>query len=705
VEKLKPKIVLIKQLLSIFTLSLLSFPTYAVQTVCNDNGGAGWPINDGSNTTIPIEYIFGDIGLLTDLDVDVDISHTWMGDLTASVTSPGGTNVVLFERPGTTAASTLNGGPFGCPGNNLDVLFNDESGNPPIENATCGNNPAYSGNAQPHNAAPNNLSAVDGEAPTGIWNFNFMDPVNQDTGTMNEACLVVSAAAVTFDQWVSTNATCSDAVDALSISTGTNLFVCYTLSNPADESFTLSAGDWNDSLGNNLVGLEGTYNAGASQTINFGPFAAGTAPYILGTTVGTANVTVRGNSVNFPSTQNLFTDETVSISVSNVAPGAANKPLYLYNNLNLSRISPTTAQAEVNINEGATATWTLTPALQSNLAINATGGSIPLSLYLRELGNGNNRTILFTLSGSSSGEIATSSQVIALTGTATLYNINVPITVATNLVNGETITLTMTNNTTGSSNRRVLVTPSDGASNHSLVSLPSNTIINVDSITVHSAAFPAVSAITSAQAGNSIFIRAVISDPFGSFDITSTNHTITDPTPTVQVNNVAMTQVADSGTNTKTYEASYTVPGFPVLGDWRIDVLGNEGNEGINHSNFIDFIILAPPSLSVLKSASNGSANPGSVITYTITVTNTGLGIANSVVLNDTPSLFTDIDTGSFICSIGCPSSGVTMGTPTFTLDGDGDVTVWDLIMSGSLNGSGSAPNNAFSIQYTATIE
>jgi len=700
-----------KKILSkaLFSIFFIAHNSYAAQTICNDNGGAGWPITDGSNTTIQIDYDFGDAGYLTDVDVDVDISHTYTGDLTASITDPSGSNtVILFERPNTTAAFNVDTGPYGCSFNDIDVLFDDESLNAPIENITCTSSPAFSGNHQPHNASPNDLSAFDTINPTGIWQFNFMDPVSADTGTMNEACLVISSASVTLDQWVSTNATCTDTIDEINTIVGTNLYVCYTLSNAGDESFTLSAVDWNDSLGNDLTSLEGIYNVGDSQTVNFGPFVAGSSPFFQGTTIGTSDATIRGNSPpDFPSSENIFTNEAITVNVSNVLPGSAAKPLYLYNNLSLSRVTPVVTQTEVNVDELATQTWTMAPNLESDLTID-TGTLMSLSVYLREVGLGSNRNITFTVAGSVSGTIATFTQTFSLTGSSVLHNINFAYVggAPTVLQDGETITLSITNNTSGSGNRRVRVIPADPLGNNSTLFFPSNTIINVDSIAVYNVDYatnPTATAITHAQAGDTLYIRAVISDPFGTFDITSINNLITDPTPTIQATNVASIVVLDDITAAeKTYEFSYTVPAFPVLGDWTIDVTGNEGSviEGISHSNFIDFLILAPPSLVVVKSASTGSASPGDTITYTILVSNSGLGFADNIVLNDIPSQFIDIDTGSFTCSTGCPASGVTMGTPTFTNDVDGDVINWNLMMGGSLTGG-----ESFSVEYDADVE
>ncbi|MDF1781865.1 MAG: proprotein convertase P-domain-containing protein [Alcanivoracaceae bacterium] len=691
--------------MSLILLSAASVPAYAAQTSCNNNGGAGWPINDGDQTTISIDYNIADIGFITDLDVDVDISHTYTGDLTARIISPQGTAVTLFERPGTATGFNVNGGPFGCAGNDINVLFDDESAGAPLENAACGNNPAYSGSHRPHNNAPNNLSAIDGENPAGAWSFFFMDPVNQDTGTMNEACIVVSSVSVTFDQWVSTNATCSDQLDTLSVLTGSNLYVCYTLRNSGDESLVLNGGNWNDSLGNDLSGFVGTYAAGASQTLNFGPFAAGGAKFPIGSSSATSDVTMTGNSANFPAPNTLFTDESVQVSVGNTPPSSGNKQLYLYSNSTMSRTAPATNQAELTIAKGNNQTWTLTPALQAPLTLNTTGGQIPVTLYLRESGGGAARNFTLTLSGSTSGTIGSLATAITLTGTSTAYTVNVPISGATSLVSGETISLNLDNTTGGGGARNILLDPSGAATNFSLVTLPSNTVINVDSVRAYAVSYatnPAASPITTIQPGQTVYIRSQVSDPFGSFDISSATIDVTDPTPTLLQNDAAMTQVFDSTTNTKIYEYSYNVNPFAVQGAWRFEVTANEGTEGVRDSEYLDFSVVSPPSVTVVKSSNVvGGANPGTPVTYQIVVSNTGAGPATNIQLTDVLSRFVTLNQASFSCSTGCPASGVTLGTPSFTANPSGKVIQWDLLMGGSLSSGG----GSFTLQYQATVD
>lgn len=694
--------------MSLAVLSVASVPAYAAQTSCNNNGGAGWPINDGDQTTISIDYNIADIGFITDLDVDVDISHTYTGDLTARIISPQGTAVTLFERPGTATGFNVNGGPFGCAGNDIDVLFDDESAGAPLENATCGNNPAYSGSHRPHNNAPNNLSAIDGENPGGAWSFFFMDPVNQDTGTMNEACIVVSSAGVTFDQWVSTNATCNDQLDLLTVQPGTNVYVCYTVTNRGDEAFTLNSGDWTDSLGRDLSGLEGSYAASATRTINLGPYSAGTAPFPLGSTSATSEVTVTGNSVTFPSSQTLVTDEAVTVNVSNSTPATGNKQLYLYTNQTLSRTIPAADQGNVTLaRDGGTATWSLTPALQSSFVIDSAATSIPVTLYLSRGNGGTRRDMDLTLSGSVSGVIGTLTNVQQTMGTtATAYTYNIPITGTRSLQAGEQIQFTLTNvYALGGGARDLIIDPADaGGTNLSLITLPASTVINVDSVQAYGVSYasnPSAMPITSVVPGQTVYIRAQVSDPFGSFDISSATIDITDPTPTLQVNDGAMTQVQDSGTNTKIYEYAYNVTPFVVQGIWRFDVTANEGTEGVLHNNYIDISVVAPPVLTVVKSSGAATANPGDLVTQFIAVTNNGNGAAANVSLSNTISNFVTLNVGSFSCSAGCPASGITLGTPTFTTDGNGKIIQWDMDMNGSLSPGG----QSFTVQYQVTVD
>jgi hypothetical protein len=117
----------------------------------------------------------------------------------------------------------------------------------------------------------------------------------------------------------------------------------------------------------------------------------------------------------------------------------------------------------------------------------------------------------------------------------------------------------------------------DSQTKPSKISLPVSTYINVNSVDVYSAAYPGGSIITSAVAGTTRYIRAVVSNPFGFTDITGLDFTIT-PTGSV----VAGTLVASSGC-TRTYQYTWILPGTTT--DYTILATGKQGYENnLTHS-------------------------------------------------------------------------------------------------------------------------
>src|SRR5207344_134485 len=106
------------------------------------------------------------------------------------------------------------------------------------------------------------------------------------------------------------------------------------------------------------------------------------------------------------------------------------------------------------------------------------------------------------------------------------------------------------------------------AAQRSLVGFNSNTVIHVNSVLSYNAAYPGGAATAGFNPSNTVFMRAVVSDPVGSFDSAGARLTLIDPNAATPVNNVAMTQVADSGAATKTYELSYALPALAPVGAW-----------------------------------------------------------------------------------------------------------------------------------------
>ncbi|HIP48503.1 MAG TPA: hypothetical protein EYG92_06005, partial [Lutibacter sp.] len=105
---------------------------------------------------------------VTDLIIDLDISHAWSGDVAAMLTSPDGTSVVLFQMIGS--------GAFGCGEPDVMVTLDDEASNPVTD--ACPPNGTYS--------PENMLSAFDGENLMGDWTLTIEDTFAAlDDGTLN----------------------------------------------------------------------------------------------------------------------------------------------------------------------------------------------------------------------------------------------------------------------------------------------------------------------------------------------------------------------------------------------------------------------------------------------------------------------------------------------------------------------------------------
>ena len=64
----------------------------------------------------------------------------------------------------------------------------------------------------------------------------------------------------------------------------------------------------------------------------------------------------------------------------------------------------------------------------------------------------------------------------------------------------------------------------------------------------------------------------------------------------------AMTEVADSGVATKTYEFAHIIPGGGPLGTWNVVVTADEGTEGIVGDNASSsFVVGGTPDVILLK--------------------------------------------------------------------------------------------------------
>jgi len=132
-------------------------------------------INDRSTVTSTINV--PDSFSILDLDVQLNITHTFNADLTAYLVGPDGTRVQLFAKVGRDSD------------NFSGTVFDDEAALPINYGAIPAWGP-FSGRFRPQAS----LAAFDGKSAAGTWTLEITDDTRKDTGTLNSWSLHFSRA-------------------------------------------------------------------------------------------------------------------------------------------------------------------------------------------------------------------------------------------------------------------------------------------------------------------------------------------------------------------------------------------------------------------------------------------------------------------------------------------------------------------------------
>ncbi len=140
----------------------------------SQSSNPGVSIPDGSYSGVTSTINITENVSITDLNVNVNISHGWVGDLIVSIKSPAGTTAVIIDRPGRT-----NSG-YGCSGSDIVATLDDEAATS-VENECSSTTPTINGTFIPNNP----LSVFDGENTMGIWEIKVSDVEYSFSGTLN----------------------------------------------------------------------------------------------------------------------------------------------------------------------------------------------------------------------------------------------------------------------------------------------------------------------------------------------------------------------------------------------------------------------------------------------------------------------------------------------------------------------------------------
>jgi subtilisin-like proprotein convertase family protein len=192
--------------------------------------------------------VSGVAGTAIDISVNVNMNHTWVGDIVLKLGAPDGSLLTLVSRPG--YAETVDDG-TGCCGTNADWLgstltFTDAG-------ATDGEllNTPFTGTYFPNagaTASVGSFAALFGGTMNGTWTLYVGDAGTDDFGTLNSWSITIVAAAPSFtlSKTVAVeggNGDCSDDVvavtDNITVAPGTGVCYWYTATNTGDVAFDL----------------------------------------------------------------------------------------------------------------------------------------------------------------------------------------------------------------------------------------------------------------------------------------------------------------------------------------------------------------------------------------------------------------------------------------------------------------------------------
>ena len=146
-------------------------------------------IPDNKKSGISNTITINQPGFIGDIDIRVDIDHTWIGDLIMNVTHEGtGTSILLMDRPGFPADKN------GCGLNNIRTILDDDislsieqvcsSYQVPVKDNYY-SEVAIAGTYIPEQQ----LSTFDNEQISGNWTISISDLIPHDYGKLNQWCI------------------------------------------------------------------------------------------------------------------------------------------------------------------------------------------------------------------------------------------------------------------------------------------------------------------------------------------------------------------------------------------------------------------------------------------------------------------------------------------------------------------------------------
>jgi subtilisin-like proprotein convertase family protein len=144
--------------------------------------GGGGAIPDDSTPGLSVSINQPDSFTIAEVELDVNITHTWVGDLCVTLTHEDtGTSATVINRPGDNAGLICDtNGCCGCSDDNIGVSLDDDAAS--NVNDECFGGGIF-GTLQPDLGGL--LSAFDGEDAAGTWTLTVNDNAGGDLGTLD----------------------------------------------------------------------------------------------------------------------------------------------------------------------------------------------------------------------------------------------------------------------------------------------------------------------------------------------------------------------------------------------------------------------------------------------------------------------------------------------------------------------------------------
>jgi uncharacterized repeat protein (TIGR01451 family) len=266
-------------------LALAANPAAAQTTTGYSNTTTGTISETATTCTSPMvrNFTVAANAQITDVNIGVQFTHSYRGDVRATLVSPAGTVVNLITNVGTSA-------------DNLNTLF-DDSAAASITTHTTNDNTAAAPPYQRTFRPEGSLASFNGQGSAGTWQLTICDSLNSDSGNFTRTDLTLTTVPIAPSADLSLTKSVSNASPA----SGASINYIVSVTNASGSALTATGVTVQDTLPAGFAFTSasgfGSYN-GTTGVWTVGSIPAGTTRTltITGTVTATAGASVMNNA-------------------------------------------------------------------------------------------------------------------------------------------------------------------------------------------------------------------------------------------------------------------------------------------------------------------------------------------------------------------------------------------------------------------------